>query len=69
MSAIHLHDAIFSAAEKGCLALLPSSGLNEEGSAAEKQERSDLTPALSEESAMAVNCWDSCFGTESDLAG
>lgn len=43
--------------------------LNEEGPAVEKQESSDLTPALSEESAMAVNCWDSCISAENDLAG
>lgn len=43
--------------------------LSEEGPAAEKQESSDLTPALSEESVMVVNCWDSCISAENDLAG
>lgn len=43
--------------------------LNEEGPAAEKQESSDLTPALSEESVVVVNCWDSCISAENDLAG
>lgn len=42
--------------------------LNEERPAAEKQESSDLMPALSEESVTAVNCWDSSTGAENDLA-
>lgn len=43
--------------------------LNEEESAAEKQESSDLTPAQSEGSVTVVNCWDSCISAENDLAG
>lgn len=54
MSAIHLLDAIFQQLRKAVWLCFPVLVLNEEGPGAEKQESSDLMPALSEESATAA---------------
>jgi len=60
---------LFQHLRKAVRLCFPVTVLNAEGPAAEKQESSALTPALPEESALAVDCWDSCTGAESDLAG